>query len=257
MVTLTYNGRLGNNLIQYFVSKLFAKKNSLFFNCVPNYLGVDWSTITKEIKTGEIVGNKVMIINDENFIEFLNREIIEPFHYHFSGFFQNKLILEEYEDDIKKLISVIHKEREKDEYIIHYRIGDVSNDRRMLPIEYYEELINYQKGKGFLISDTPSHPNCELLIKKYDLTLVNLHPLESILFAKNFNNIILSEGSFSWWIGFLSKTKNVFYNKRKFKWHGDLFFDKWNYVSWDYDFDNDFEFIKNSNRKPIKINVNN
>jgi hypothetical protein len=35
-------------------------------------------------------------------------------------------------------------------------------------------------------------------------------PINTINFAKNFNNLVLSQGTFSWWIAFLSKAKIYF-----------------------------------------------
>jgi hypothetical protein len=61
-------------------------------------------------------------------------------------------------------------------------------------------------------------------------------PLETIDFAKNFNNLVLSEGSFSWWIGFLSHANNVYYNERPRFWHGDIFVvSKWKKLKYDWD----------------------
>ncbi len=105
----------------------------------------------------------------------------------------------------------------------------------MLPLEYYIEGIEkFGLGKGFISTDSIGHPNCNYLIEKYNLTPINLSDIQTILYGKNFKNLILSEGTFSWWIAFLSESKNIFCNKREFKWHGDIFFDEWNYTSWEY-----------------------
>jgi hypothetical protein len=66
------------------------------------------------------------------------------------------------------------------------------------------------------------------LIENCNFILYHDTPINTINFGKNFKNLILSGGTFSWWIGFLSKAKNVFFPKDKIKWHGDIFvFDKW------------------------------
>jgi hypothetical protein len=56
-----------------------------------------------------------------------------------------------------------------------------------------------------------------------------------LTFGKNFNNLVLSEGTFSWWIGYMSNAENIICNKRNYLWHGDIFLDRWKKLQWDYD----------------------
>jgi hypothetical protein len=77
-----------------------------------------------------------------------------------------------------------------------------------------------------------------------------MSPSEVIDFGKNFNNIILSEGTFSWWIGFLSQAETIFCNKRDYFWHGDIFLDRWKKLSWDYEIETIFENYKLKEYKP-------
>jgi hypothetical protein len=66
------------------------------------------------------------------------------------------------------------------------------------------------------------------LSEKYNLMPYQDSPVGTINFAKNFDNLVLSEGTFSWWMGFLSKEANIYYPKGKVSWHGDIFvFDEW------------------------------
>lgn len=235
MVSVRFEGRLGNNLIQYLVAKLFAKKNNLFLKSEPHIENL--SCIKKIDNTGNNFENsQVVQINDYNFLDFFNEKKIGNFHYRFDGFFQKKEFFYKYGDEIKKLIDYKIEPKDETDFFIHYRIGDNDGSNRMLPLEYYIECIEkFGVGKGFISTDSIGHPNCNYLIEKYNLTPINLSDIDTILHGKNFNNLILSEGTFSWWIGFLSDAKNIFCNKREFKWHGDIFFEDWDYTSWEYD----------------------
>ena len=89
-------------------------------------------------------------------------------------------------------------------------------------------------------------------MKQEDLIYPNrfteLHNNETIFFCKRdyiieeYNNLsklnhnlILSEGSFSWWIGFLSNAENIYYNQRERFWHGDIFvFPEWKPLQYDW-----------------------
>lgn len=230
-VSINYKGRLGNNLFQYIAAYIFAKKFnfSLISNVIENYFNLPQST-------GLVYKNNPFIVNDSNFLNLLNSDSIEPRHYKFDGFFQLKDFVLNYKEEIKSLFELSYNEINKNEVFVVYRIGDIEGVRQTLPIEFYRECLKkISFEKGYISSDSPHHPNVISLSKEFNLTIYNNPPLETINFGKNFNNLILSEGSFSWWIGFLSNAENIYYNQRERFWHGDIFvFPEWKPLQYDW-----------------------
>jgi hypothetical protein len=233
MVTINYKGRLGNNLFQYIAAYFFAKKfnYSIISNVVEN-------CFTLPQLNGLVYNNNnEIIVNDSNFLDLLNSDTIEQGHYIFDGFFQLKDFVLNYKDKIKSLFNLSYDSINKDEVFVMYRIGDISGSRMMIPIEYYQESLSIiNSNGGYITSDSPEHPNVIQLSKEFNLTIYNNTPIETINFAKNFNNLVLSEGSFSWWVGMLSNAKNIYYNQRERFWHGDIFvFSEWHSLNYDWD----------------------
>ena len=106
MVSVRFEGRLGNNLIQYLVAKLFAKKNNLFLKSEPHIENL--SCIIKTDNTGNNFENSEIVqINDYNFLDFFNQKKIGNFHYRFDGYFQKKEFFYKYGNEIKNLIDLI------------------------------------------------------------------------------------------------------------------------------------------------------
>lgn len=232
MVSIIYAGRLGNNLFQYIAAYIFAKKFN--FKIVSGVVGNIFNLPTLE---GEDINEKVIDVDDNNFMSLLDSETLEPAHYRFIGYYQLKEFILKYKDEIKSLFMLQYTETNKDEVFVTYRIGDINGQRQMLPIQYYQDALNkINAPSGFITSDTPNHPNVMQLINQFNLKIYDSSPLETIDFAKNFNNLVLSEGSFSWWIGFLSKAENIYYNERPRFWHGDMFvLPEWKSLSYDWD----------------------
>ena len=209
MVNLVYQqgGRLGNNLIQYFAAYIFSKKFNLKLNVNPTS---DFYSIVKDTTIDGNVGMNTIEINDNNFLSYLENDELELNNYQLNGYFQLKDFLQKYEDDIKSNINLTYKEVDKNFAFVHYRIGDVINDCRMLPVEYYIEALEKLNCKGgYISSDSIGHNFCQILINRFNLIPVSLSPIDTINFAKDFNNIILSDGTFSWCIGFLSNANNI------------------------------------------------
>lgn len=232
MVSIVYSGRLGNNLFQYVAAYIFAKKFNFKISS-----GIVENKFNLPSLNGVNETNVIIDVDDNNFMSLLNSEKLEKAHYRFIGYYQIKEFILEYGNDIKELFKLNFKNTPKDEVFVAYRIGDISGIRQMLPIEYYQEALKkINPNGGYITSDTPEHPNVLKLIKEFNLKIYNESPLNTIDFAKNFNSIILSEGSFSWWIGFLSKAENIYYNDRPRFWHGNMFvIPEWKALKYDWD----------------------
>ena len=84
-------------------------------------------------------------------------------------------------------------------------------------------------NKIYISSDSLDHYIIKELCSIYDITIYNDLPINTINFAKDFGTLILSGGTFSWWIGMLSKSNNIMFPICETLWHGDIFvFDDWN-----------------------------
>jgi hypothetical protein len=227
MVTVNYGGRLGNNLLQYISAYVFAKKFNLSLVTPPINNGLNFGDFFKLNNcNGDINNSHSVVITNNNFLDYLKQTNIPKAHYIFSDYFQLKDYILEYGDEIINCFKPI--ENKIDEVFVIYRIGDIVNLRQMLPIEYYRECLNdITFSSGYITSDTPNHPNVIKLCEEFGLKLYNNPcPMTTIDFARKFNKLILSEGTFSWWIGTLSQSDTIFYNERERFWHGDIFVNK-------------------------------
>lgn len=230
MVTIRYGGRLGNNLIQYTAANIFSKKfkyklatpatnNGLNFGEYFNLKGSDGKEFT----------HTEVIIDNHNFLNYLNKDEIPDSHYIFSDYFQIKDFIMEYEEKIKSEFNNLNKiKKNNNEVFVIYRIGDIENKKQMLPIEYYRECLKeIEFHTGFITSDSINHPNVVSLSNEFNLKIFNEPcPMKTIDFTRSFDKLVLSEGTFSWWAGTLSDASQIFYNERDRFWHGDIFVNK-------------------------------
>lgn len=227
MVTINYGGRLGNNMIQYSAAKLFSKKHKIKLVTQPingeiNFTELLLPTNDEDHKINQY---NTLIVNNNNFLSLLESQIVEDRHYVFSDYFQIENFFSNYNNEIRKLYKPC-KEKKQGTFV-HYRIGDIVNSKNMLPLNYYLEALNRIGIKGgYIASDTPNHPNVITLSNQFGLEVFNDNPINTIDLGSRFNNIVLSEGTFSWWIGHLSNAKNIFFNRRIRFWHGEIFTNK-------------------------------
>lgn len=261
MVTLEYGwgNRLGNTLLMYTAAYVFAKKHNLYFNVDSNitYFSLDkdfreQQKINSGFNERSTLKSKPLIttrnfeeprtaVHDLNFVELLNSPFVPDAEYHFQHYFQLKDFVLPYRQEIKDSFDLIYQPRSEKEIFVIVRLGDVAKRRQRLPLQYYIDAIErlYQQGcyGGYITSDSPEHPDIIYLKEKYNLKLYTSDiPANTLDFGKDFNNLVLSEGTYCWWVGALSNAKNVYYNNRRhlFTWHGDIFvYPEWKSLCYD------------------------
>ena len=261
MITINYKGGTCNNFIQFLIGAFLSDRYNL-------YLNAEFPIKCDNIKYKKVINSKIghnlVKVSDDNWLDIIenNRNYTDP-HFYIDGFFNKKFFFEKYEKQLKNFFDISYNcEINPDEVLIHYRIGDLDGSRMVLPIEFYEDALrNCNYTKGYITSDSAHHKFCQKLIDKFNLIPIYLNPSETIDFAKNFKKLILSEGTFSWVIGFLSQTDEIICsgrhsNGRQLIWHGDIFLDRWKKLYWDYDPTVIYDRTKLKKYLPIKLTEN-
>jgi len=223
MIKIIPQGRTGNLLLQNVGISIIAKK---FDFSVENYSHLQNSEeIGLNLYSGNIVNSQFKKYYDSDLSNILQIDRIEN-GIIFDGLFQQKKFVIDYRLEILSHFN-LNYEKYDNQVFVHVRLGDVVHTNPGL--NYYQEALNKLSFQsGFISSDSPNHPIVQSLIRDYNLSIYNDSPIKIINFAKNFENLVLSKGTFSWWIGLLSKANNIIYPVNDIGWHGDIFvFEDW------------------------------
>jgi hypothetical protein len=224
MVSINYQGRFGNNLFQYFTALILSNKfNQKISNVLSNNI------LKHNLINNDINYNKNLIVDDNNINDILKLDTIDS-NLILNGFFQNKDLLKHF----NKNQNIINNNKELIKgTFVHVRLGDIVNDSRSCKIQYYKKALQGLNG-GCISSDSPNNDIIKKLSDEFNLEIFESSPEETIIFGSQFDNKILSLGTFSWWIGFLGNQNNVIcpIQKEYREWHGDIFpFLNWKEVS--------------------------
>lgn len=235
MITVKYGGRLGNVLVQYAAAYILSKNTgcvlkaptrSTTYHAKADY-NMDFTSMINipEVETpNEKQFENTIVLTDKrlvrpgwvgvDYFDYLNKEPAS--NYQCWGFFQDGRLLCDYRKDILELFNCdvgSKHEPDPDDVFIHARFGDTLRLRRAYcDTRYVQQQLEENRNKYrkiYLTSDSIDYPPVIDLIKKYNITPYENDPVETILFGKKFNNLVLSAGSFSYWIGYLSNAKNI------------------------------------------------
>ena len=238
LTTLTgHNGRLGNQIIRNLAVSLIAEKH----NIKVNYHNKDLiSKLGIELFSGANVYQTAYELNDTNYFLFFNSDNLNSNLEPNGSFFQTKDItnfLYDYLHTEKIKSNIIQKNPFKTRYntnndmFIHIRLTDAA---RFNPgINYYLNTIKaIEYNKLYISTDEKTNDIVQTLIGTHpEAELLEYDEINTFQFASTCKNIVLSHGSFSAIIGYLSFFSNVYYPEYEVEkiWYGDMFSIKnWN-----------------------------
>ena len=257
MILTHYQGRLGNIMLHNVGASILAKKFNYKIDINKNEL---FNCLNPKFSNGDKIINNIFLTSydtDRGLYELANTtkciykpdndiitlsELIDMDNIEFgidlySTSFQHRQFVIKYKNQIKNSFDLIYNDQNLDNIFIHVRLDDAEHVNP--GYEYYKKCLeNTKYNLGYISSDTPDSNIVNKLIKEFNLILYNNTPINTINFAKDFNKIILSAGTFSWWIGLLSNATEIYYprlaafdaegKKHSLSWHGDIFvYDDW------------------------------
>ena len=207
---------------------LIAEKHNLkvdYFNKeLIDKLGID-------LFSGENVHDEMNDLNDDNYFTIYNGDSLNYNLNPNKAYFQTKdisnLLYNYLHTDIIKS-SIIEKNpfnNENNNLFIHVRLTDVA---RFNPgVKYYVNAINNINYDNLYIStDDKNHNIIKKILNLYpNAKVIDYDEITTIQFASTCKHIILSHGSFSALIGYLSFFSTVYYPEYDLDkiWYGDMF----------------------------------
>jgi hypothetical protein len=238
--TTINNGRLGNQLIRNLAVSLVAKKHNLRVRYCNKHL---FNKLGIKLFSGTNSYKYMNDLTNDNYFKIYNNDKLNYNLNPNKNYFQTKEItnfLYNYlhKDEIKS--NIINNNKFKDRYnknndlFIHVRLTDVES---LNPgIKYYINAIkNIIFDDLYISTDDKNHNIIIEILKVYpSAKLINFDEITTFQFASTCKHIILSHGSFSAVIGYLSFFSNIYYPEYELNkiWYGDIFsIDKWTKLS--------------------------
>lgn len=218
------SGRYGNQLFSYFFGRILS--DELRFKLY----GKNTYDINYDLDQSDYSSYESPIYNiDDNNIDTFNSVISDksPKKIIVSGYLQKKEIYIPYRNKIKNWFNLKSFTISEKNVAMHIRLGDLTqtfygDHINLLPLEYYEKalsLIDFDKLT--ICSDSPNHPMVNYFIKKYNANIFYKNEKDTISFLASHNNLILSQGTFSFWANFFCEGKKIINAIPKTGWNSD------------------------------------
>lgn len=221
--TYVHKGRIGNQLYRNVALSLIVKKFDLYAEYSNNNF---FKAMGINLYCGKNKYPTTIELNNNNYFDIYNsnelKNNLDANEAYFQTYDISKLIYNFLNEESNKL-NIIEKNIFKDRYnnnndcFVHVRLTDAADIEYNPVVDYYINaisMVNYDNL--YIATDEPSHPKINkllLLFPKAQLFLRNEY--ETILFGSTCKNVILSRGTFSNFIGFLSYYSKIYYPKNE------------------------------------------
>jgi hypothetical protein len=236
-------GRLGNQIIRNLAVSLIAKKHNLkvdYYNKdLIEQLGI-------ELFGGTHLHIHMIKLTDDNYFGVYNslncNFALDPN----SNFFQTREICNLIHKHLRMkniMSNIINKNPFNPRYnanndlFVHIRLGDVANQNP--GVKYYTNAMkNIKFDRLYISTDDSKHEITLTLLSLFpESELVEKDEITTFQFASTCKHVVLSHGSFSAVIGYLSFFSDIYYPEYESNkiWCGDMFsIDGWHKLKLDY-----------------------
>jgi hypothetical protein len=238
-------GRFGNQIIRNLCMSLIAER----FNLIMRYQrGNEIEKLGFTLFNGIKKYRKHKVVTEKNFHHFLKRQTMSyNIRSNPTCFYQTKEItdhINNYLNSSDVMEQIInnnnHKERYKNnnDCFVHVRLGDVMGWSPGFDY-YYKMIMQFKYDNLYIATDSPGHEIIAMLRKKLpNLQIYDTNLPDIMLFGSTCKYVVLSYGSFSAVIGYLSFFSHVFFKKisEKTAWDwcsndkNNMFYDKYNQI---------------------------
>lgn len=232
MVTVkTSGGRLGNQMFEYAFGRIIAEHFNYKFthNLPAPELSNDFK-LPNIIDGREILDPVQLVEGNYNYPPDLLDNILNTSYDRkivCDGFFQNYNYYKNYKHKLKQWFHIDTEEYDsKNDLAVHIRKGDYKAHPHFdLPDEYFLNLIKQENFDRLIVSsDEPSSNVVQKIFEQYKdrAILFEDTPFNTLYHFACHNKLILSFGTFSWWIGFLSNAEKIYLPNKFFPGNIDL-----------------------------------
>ena len=213
------DGRLGNQIFRHIALSIVAKKHNLYTSVYARESEV--TDLGIDLFCGNNIYTNTTFLTDSNYFDILNASEIN-FNLNAQTYFQSKKVTDnthDYLNSSEVSEKIIQKNQYRERYnnnndcFIHIRLGDVA---KWNPgFEYYDGILSTLKIDNiYIATDSPHHEIITKLQEKYSNVKMFDSSLSNIIkFGSTNKYVILSYGTFSAAIGYLSYHSTVFYKK--------------------------------------------
>lgn len=230
LVTYIRAGRLGNNLIQYFVTKIFQHLLNSRFNTPYTYVFNSPDTI-KKYENHTVIDHTVFDAIIKSIEEPNSLDLLKNRHLIFNGFFQNANFLIKHRQFI---LSIFNQENE-DRVNEQYRVSDISRFiNKFTPVTTNSDLTVHLRLDDYGDKITPSETIIDILKKigknytniyvvvdkiktlseiqyinkicySHKVIIITNSLLNDFSFLYHSQNIVISNSTFAWTAAYLGK----------------------------------------------------
>jgi len=214
---LETGGRLGNQLFEYAFGRIIAENFGYKFTHNLKAHELDNEFKLPRVIPGKEIQQPVQTVNGihtwaSDLLEnILNDKSERKILLH--GYFQKYIYYKNYKNKLKEWFKFdVNKFNFSNSIGVHLRKGDFKGSISDMPDDYFINILKNESFENIVVTtDEPNHPTVFKIKNEFkNVLLFNDSPYKTLEAFVCFDKLIISHGTFSWWMGFLGKASKVY-----------------------------------------------